>query len=107
MKSQQPTIPPAPLRPLHPAVVVGSLAALAACGPYPAPPETRVDTVVDTLHGVVFEDDYRWLEDQTSPETRQWIREQNAYAEEVVGPSAIRDTFRRRLTELTDAKGAR
>ena len=50
-----------------------------ACGsPYPPPPETAQDPVVDTLHGVVFTDPYRWLEHQNSPETRAWIAEQNA-----------------------------
>ncbi|MBP6875660.1 MAG: S9 family peptidase [Candidatus Eisenbacteria bacterium] len=43
------------------------------------PPHTSVRVVADTLHGVVIEDPYRWLEDQESPETRDWIDAQNAY----------------------------
>ena len=39
-----------------------------------APPPTRVEVVTDTLHGVVIEDPYRWLEDQEAPETREWIK---------------------------------
>jgi prolyl oligopeptidase len=58
--------------------------------------------VVDTLHGVAFADDYRWLEDQDAPETRQWIDAQNAYAETIVGESALRDRIRSRLTEFLD-----
>jgi len=76
---------------------------LAACSsPWPAPPETRVETVVDTLHGVAFADDYRWLEDQDAPETRAWIAAQNAYAETVVGASPLRDALEARLRELMD-----
>jgi prolyl oligopeptidase len=76
---------------------------LAACAPaYPPPPETRVETVVDTLHDVAFADDYRWLEDQGSAETRAWIAAQNAYAEQIVGESPLRDRFRTRLRVLTD-----
>ncbi len=76
---------------------------IAACVPdFPPPPDSRVETVVDTLHGVAFADDYRWLEDQDAPETRSWITRQNAYAEEIVGESSLRDHFRTRLRELTD-----
>lgn len=77
-----------------------------ACGsPYPPPPETAQDPVVDTLHGVVFTDPYRWLEDQDSPATRAWIAEQNAYAEQIVGESALRTGLEARLRELMDAPG--
>ena len=77
-----------------------------ACGsPYPPPPETAQDPVVDTLHGVVFTDPYRWLEDQDSPETRAWIADQNAYAEQIVGESALRTALEARLRELMDAPG--
>ena len=88
-------------RPL-PLVALG-LTLLVGCGsPYPPPPQTRVETVVDTLHGVAIADDYRWLEDQDAPETRAWIQAPNAYAEGVVGGSPLRDHFRARLTELLD-----
>ncbi|MYC98279.1 MAG: S9 family peptidase [Gammaproteobacteria bacterium] len=77
-----------------------------ACGsPYPPPPETAQDPVVDTLHGVVFTDPYRWLEHQNSPETRAWIAEQNAYSEQIVGESALRAGLEARLRELMDVPG--
>ena len=83
--------------------VLAALVWAAGCtGPYPPPPETRVDPVVDVLHGVEFTDDYRWLEDQEAPETREWIAAQSAYAELVVGESPLRDRFRARLRELMD-----
>lgn len=46
-------------------------------------PVTRVNLVVDTLHGAVIEDPYRWLEDQQSPETRAWIDSQNTYTKKM------------------------
>ena len=80
---------------------------LAACGPtYPAPPETARVPVVDTLHEVTFTDDYRWLEDQESADTRAWIAEQNAYAELIVGDTPLRAELEGRLRELMDVPGA-
>ncbi|WP_420438552.1 prolyl oligopeptidase family serine peptidase [Candidatus Palauibacter sp.] len=80
---------------------------LAACDPpYPPAPETARIPVVDTLHGVAFTDDYRWLEEQESPETRAWIDEQNAYAERIVGDTPLRADLEGRLRELMDAPGA-
>ena len=72
------------------------------CSPYPPPPDTRKDVVIDTIHGVEFEDPYRWLEDQNAEETRAWIAAQNAYAEEIVGQSPLRTHVWERLRELMD-----
>ncbi len=65
-----------------------------------APPETRADNVVETLHGVELVDPYRWLEDQESPETRAWIDEQNAYTDSLLGGVAGRDELRELATRL-------
>ena len=93
-----------PVRLILPGAAVGLLIlGLGACGgEYPAPPDTRVDPVVDVIHGVEIMDPYRWLEDQDSPETREWITTQNEYAELIVGESPLRDRVRRRLRELQD-----
>ncbi len=79
------------------------LLGLAACGgDYPPPPETERIPFTETLHGVEFEDPYRWLEDQDSPETRAFIDRQNEYAELIVGEPPEREWARRRLAELID-----
>ena len=66
----------------------------------PPPPPTRVETVVDTMHGVDIPDDYRWLEDQDSPETRSWIDAQNAYMRSALADRPERPAVERRLEEL-------
>ncbi len=38
------------------------------------PPETPVEPVVEFLHGIEITDPYRWLEDQNSAQTREWIQ---------------------------------
>ncbi|HUJ50969.1 MAG TPA: prolyl oligopeptidase family serine peptidase [Bryobacteraceae bacterium] len=44
------------------------------------PPPTKSEPVTDDIHGVKITDPYRWLEDQNSPRTRQWLDAQEKYA---------------------------
>ncbi len=66
----------------------------------PPPPATRVDAVVDTVHGIAIPDPYRWLEDQNSPETRAWIDAQNAYSHSLLDTIPGRDKLRERFSQL-------
>ena len=72
-----------------------------------APPATRTDDVVDVLHGVEVADPYRWLEDQESPETREWIEAQNAYTDGIFEQIPGRARLTRLATDLlkVDAMG--
>lgn len=63
-------------------------------------PESRVDTVVDTLHGVALADPYRWLEDQESAETRAWIDAENTYTDRLLDALPDGDAIAARLGEL-------
>jgi len=64
------------------------------------PPSTRRDDVVEMIHDVEIVDPYRWLEDQESPETREWLDAQNAYTLEHLGDRPERPAIERRLAEL-------
>jgi len=44
------------------------------------PPTTKTEPVIDDYHGTKITDPYRWLENQNSPETRQWLDAQEKYA---------------------------
>lgn len=43
------------------------------------PPATPAIPVIDTLHGVLLTDDYRWLEDKTDPKVIEWTKAQHDY----------------------------
>ncbi|MEI6434397.1 MAG: prolyl oligopeptidase family serine peptidase [Bacteroidota bacterium] len=44
------------------------------------PPATEKQPVVDTLHGVLLTDNYRWLEDKTNPKVIEWTKAQHDYS---------------------------
>ena len=43
------------------------------------PPATEKHPVVDTLHGYLMTDNYRWLEDKTDPKVVEWTKAQHDY----------------------------
>jgi len=56
--------------------------------------------VTDTYFGVTVHDPYRWLEDADAAPVKQWIREQNAYTERILGSFPERDAIAKRVGEL-------
>jgi prolyl oligopeptidase len=66
------------------------------------PPHSPVEPITETLHGVPVTDPYRWLEDQNSPRTRQWLAAQNLYARSYLDAIPRRERIRRRVRELLD-----
>jgi prolyl oligopeptidase len=65
-----------------------------------APPHSTVEPVVDVFHGVSVADPYRWLEEQDSPRTRDWIEEQTRYARSYLDNLPGRDRIRARIREF-------
>jgi prolyl oligopeptidase len=64
-------------------------------------PETRRDsTAGDTLHGTWIADPYRWLENDTSAETADWVKRQNALTQAHLAKISYRDAIAKRYEEL-------
>lgn len=66
----------------------------------PAPPVAAVKPVTDDYFGTKVVDDYRWLENANSPQTKAWIDKQNAYTEKYLSQVRITPQIRRELTSL-------
>ncbi|MCB9728637.1 MAG: S9 family peptidase [Deltaproteobacteria bacterium] len=64
-----------------------------------APPETKVEPVTETLHGVTIVDPYRWLEDGESPRVVAWTAQQNAYTERYMEDVHARKALRGALED--------
>jgi prolyl oligopeptidase len=65
-----------------------------------APPETTATPVIDNYSGIKITDNYRWLEDSKSPETRAFIDAQNAYTARYLKLARIRPQAVDDLTAL-------
>ncbi len=70
------------------------------------PFETPKRPVVDGYHGVNVVDDYRWLEDLTDPEVRDWNDNQNGHTRGVLDGLPVRELIRERIAALYSATSA-
>jgi len=65
-----------------------------------APPFSRREDLIETLHGEPIADPFRWLEDGESPETRAWVEAQNAFTRSRLDEVPDRSAIAARLGEL-------
>src|ERR671915_670180 len=88
-------------------LLVAVLASPAASAEKPGYPATRVDDVVENVHGTEVHDPYRWLEDGSSSEVQAWAKDQNAVTRHQLDGLAGRDWLAKRLREVfyVDATG--
>ncbi len=63
-------------------------------------PETQKDTVVDTYFGTEVVDAYRWLEDDMSEQTADWVKRQNDHTFNYLNKIPFRKNIEERLTTL-------
>lgn len=63
-------------------------------------PETKKEIVRDTFFEQVLEDPYRWLEDDRSEETADWVKRQNEVTFGYLDQIPYREDLRDRLTKI-------
>ena len=65
-------------------------------------PETKKITHSDFYHGIEVSDPYRWLEDDMSNETGEWVKSQNKVTSKFLGKIGFRKKLERRIKKLND-----
>ncbi|TFG28988.1 S9 family peptidase [Candidatus Thorarchaeota archaeon] len=63
-------------------------------------PITRRENIVEKIHGVKIEDPYRWLEDSSSTEVKEWFEEQNKLTSSIIGQYSGGVTIKKRMLDL-------
>ncbi len=65
-------------------------------------PDTKKVDTVDVYFGTEVSDPYRWLEDDTSDETAEWVNAQNEITNSYLSNIDFREDVKARLTALED-----
>ena len=63
-------------------------------------PQTVRGDAIDDYFGTKVADPYRWLEDDNSPETADWVKAQNEVTENYLSQIPFRNQIRERLTDI-------
>jgi len=88
------------MRRIHVCALALALAGLCLLADKFTYPKTRATDQTDTYFGVKVPDPYRWLEDDNSAETAQWVKEQNKLTFGYLEQIPYRQQVRQRLTQL-------
>ena len=88
------------------AILLSTIAMLTSCnngrpGGEPVTyPETKVCDTVDTYFGIQVADPYRWLEDDYSEETANWVKAQNELTNSYLSQIPYREQMKNHLKEI-------
>ena len=63
-------------------------------------PQTKMGDQLDVFFGTTVKDPYRWLEDDRSEATAQWVREQNKITDSYLSKIPFRNAIKERLTKV-------
>src|SRR5262245_48075373 len=63
-------------------------------------PVTRKVVQTDDYFGTKVSDPYRWLEDDRSKETAEWVKKENAVTEQYMSKIPFRKQLKDRMTKL-------
>jgi prolyl oligopeptidase len=63
-------------------------------------PETKKVNQVDDYFGTKIADPYRWLEDDNSAETKEWVKEENKITQDYLSAIPFREKVKSRLEQM-------
>ena len=67
-------------------------------------PESKKIDFVETIHGYEIRDDYRWLEDFTSEESKAWVENQNKYTQSFIGKNQYKKSIAKNLNKTWETE---
>ena len=63
-------------------------------------PQTKKVDTIDSYFGTKIADPYRWLEDDRSAETAEWVKQQNKVTFDYLATIPFRDKIKQRMTKI-------
>ena len=67
------------------------------------PTSKKID-FVETIHGYEIEDRYRWLEDFTSEESKEWVERQNKFTKKYIGKNKFKKAISKDLSDTWETE---
>jgi prolyl oligopeptidase len=86
---------------------VAILLLIASCSNEPSEisyPTTKKIDFVETIHGYEIEDQYRWLEDFTSEESKEWVDRQNMFTKKFIGKNKFKKSISKNLSDTWETE---
>ena len=66
----------------------------------PSYPKSKKNNFTETIHGYEIEDSYRWLEDFTSEESKDWVSRQNNFTQQFIGSNKYKKSINKNLNKI-------
>ena len=67
-------------------------------------PDSKKDDLKETIHGYEIQDSYRWLEDFTSEESKDWVNRQNQYTQQFIGQNKYKKSINKNLNKTWETE---
>ena len=62
-------------------------------------PETKEERLIEKIHGIEVEDDFRWLEELENERVKKWVKKQNDFTDHHI-PKELIDNYKEELKEF-------
>ena len=66
--------------------------------------DSKKDNFSETIHGYEIEDSYRWLEDFTSEESKDWVKRQNQFTQKFIGKDKYKKSINNNLSKIWETE---
>ena len=67
-------------------------------------PDSKKVDFSETIHGYEVKDSYRWLEDFTSEESKDWVKRQNQFTQQFIGKDKYKKSINNHLSKTWETE---